>query len=179
MGPCVRYGLGVVMVVALSACSGGDEPSEGSSSGGSSSGATTSSSGSGSSSGATTSSSSGGGSSSGGSTNFLDEIDGIGMPLELGLCGNIVPGISSDNIEFTWNGAPDTTTQYAVRLSKTATANKDDLAGYTTMIERVQAEASVATNEKVSGTTYRIAIYALQDRTPLCVLSGFNSTDVQ
>lgn len=92
------------------------------------------------------------------------------MPVSLELCGNIVPTLGSGNIEFSWNGAPASTTQYAVRLGKTPAGASDP----TILVEGVQAEASVATGERVAGTAYRVDIYALQDRTPLCVLSGMN-----
>lgn len=114
----------------------------------------------------------GGGADGGGADAPLDEIEGIAMPVTLELCGGLTPIVSSSDIEFSWSGAPAETTQYAVRLSK-GPAGSDELPS-DTIVARLQTETTISVGEKVSGTVYRIDAYALADRTPLCVLSGFN-----
>lgn len=159
----LRCGL-LLAALAATACSSTDDDDDASSSSG----------GSGSSSSGATSSSS---SSSSGTAPSLDEIAGVSIPIDLALCGNLVPGVSSADIEFSWSGASAETTQYALRLAKIATPNKDDLSSYTTMVERLQSEPKILVGEKASGTTYRLDVYALNERTPVCVLGGFNSVD--
>ncbi|MBX3258178.1 MAG: hypothetical protein KF782_00555 [Labilithrix sp.] len=138
------------IVCASTACSGEDDSSGSSSSSGGASGSASSS----------------------GGSDTLDVIDGIAMPVALEACGRITPGVSANDVEFTLSGAPAETTHYAVRLAK-GPAGSDALPSEK-MVERVQAETVVKAGEKVSGTTYRLDAYALQERTPLCVLGGFN-----
>ncbi|MBX3210430.1 MAG: hypothetical protein KF850_00195 [Labilithrix sp.] len=147
--------LATSIVCAAMGCSSDDDASSSSSSGGSSS-----------------SSSSGGSSSGSGGEGNLDEIDGIAMPVTLAQCGQITPGVSARDIEFTLSGAPAETTHYAVRLAK-GPAESEELPSEK-MIERVQTETVLKVGEKVSGTKYRLDAYALNERTPLCVLGGFN-----
>lgn len=101
----------------------------------------------------------------------LDVIDGIDIPASLTLCGALVPTVSDEDIRFDWTGAPPATTQYALRLGKTPSGASTA----TTLAERVQAETSLEVGERASGASYRLDVYALQDRTPLCTLGGTNS----
>lgn len=149
----------VVRVVAavwlgVLGCSSDDTPEPGSGSSGTAAG-----------------SSSGTQSGSSGGTDFpLDTIDGVEIPHSLTLCGAIVPTVSDEDITFDWSGAPSETTQYAVRLGKTAAGSDRPV----NLVQKLQAERTLAVGERTSGVSYRLDAYALQDRTPLCTLGGVN-----
>ena len=110
------------------------------------------------------------GSSSGAAERPLDTIDGIDIPVTLTLCGALVPTVSDEDVGFDWSGAPPETTQYALRLAKSAPGSTSAA----TLAEKVQAETTIAVGERTAGVSYRIDVYALQDRTPLCTLGGVN-----
>lgn len=109
----------------------------------------------------------------GGSSGASITVAGIAMPDDLEACMGITPGVSRNDIEFSWP-AVEGATQYAVRLSKAAKEDDQDLSLYTTMVERLQTEPSIATGERTPGITYRIDAYALDDRAPVCVILGVN-----
>lgn len=104
-------------------------------------------------------------SSSGGAA--ADSIDGIDIPAALAECGLIKPVIDVTQIQYAWSDAPAETTQYAVRLGKSAVTGAASV-----LVERVQSETFVEAGERESGATYTATVVALQERTPLCLLVG-------
>lgn len=93
--------------------------------------------------------------------------------MDLESCPGIAPEFSRGNIKFTWTEVPGAT-HYAVRLSKAANEDDQELDRYETMVERIQVEREISTGERTAGITYRLDAYALDGRTPKCVLVGVN-----
>lgn len=100
----------------------------------------------------------------------LATVDGIAIPADVGLCAqNLVPTVGAGRLEFSWSAVPGAT-QYAVRATK-APPGATEL---TELFAGLQTATRYAFPEATSGVAYRIEVYALAEREPLCVLDGVN-----